>query len=358
MTRSELQRLLAELKFRTIVILGDFCLDRYLFVDPSISDNSVETGLPINQVVRTSSSPGGAGSVLMNVAALGVGTVLPVGVVGDDGEGFELTRLLAGAGIDLELLRRSPDRPTPTFIKPALPGGTGAPSEMSRFDIFPRNELSAEELARVTADMEEALERASGLIISDYGEAGKCGTVCTELRSRVLEMIAAKDNLPVVVDSRLNITGFPGCSLKPNLAELRGLLGGDDLSGDIPAISRAAVELSTRENRPMFVTIGAGGIIAAEGGKAWHVEGYALDGDIDPVGAGDAVIASVTAALSCGVRALEAALLGVLVSSITVQQIGTTGTASPEQIIARYDEYVARHGSAAAAITEISSRTA
>jgi bifunctional ADP-heptose synthase (sugar kinase/adenylyltransferase) len=337
MTRSELQRLLAELRFRTIVILGDVCLDRYLFVDPSISDNSVETGLPINQVVRTSSSPGGAGSVLMNVAALGVGTVLPVGFVGDDGEGFELTRLLAGAGIDLELLLRSPDRPTPTFIKPAL---------------------SAEELARVTAAMEEALERASGLIISDYGEAGKCGTVCTELRSRVLEMIAAKDNLPVVVDSRLNITGFPGCSLKPNLAELRGLLGGDDLSGDIPAISRAAVELSTRENRPMFVTIGEGGIIAAEGGKAWHVAGYALDGDIDPVGAGDSVIAAVTAALSCASRALEAALLGVLVSSITVQQIGMTGTASPEQITARYDEYVARHGSAAAAITEISSRTA
>jgi bifunctional ADP-heptose synthase (sugar kinase/adenylyltransferase) len=168
-------------------------------------------------------------------------------------------------------------------------------------------------------------------------------------------MIAARDNLPVVVDSRLNITGFPGCSLKPNLAELRGLLGGDDLSGDIPAISRAAVELSTRENRPMFVTIGEGGIIAAEGGKAWHVEGYALDGDIDPVGAGDSVIASVTAALSCGARALEAALLAVLVSSITVQQIGTTGTASPQQIIARYDEYVARHSSAEAAITEISS---
>ena len=85
MTRQELERLLDGLKSRTIAVLGDFCLDRYLYVDPGISDSSVESGLPINQVIETSASPGGGGSVLMNVAALGVGSVLPVGLVGDDG---------------------------------------------------------------------------------------------------------------------------------------------------------------------------------------------------------------------------------------------------------------------------------
>ena len=257
--------------------------------------------------------------------------------------------------MDLELLRRSARRPTPTYIKPVLPGGRGAPTEMSRFDIFAREELGAEDLERLTADVQAALERASALIVSDYGETGKCGILGPGMRRRLPEMLESRPELPVVVDSRLNIAGFPGCSLKPNLAELRGLLGGADLSGDIPAIARAAVELAGRQGRPMFVTIGERGIVAAESGRAWHVAGHALGGDVDTVGAGDSVLAAVTAALSCGAEAVEAALLGVLVSSITAEQVGTTGTADPGQVLARYDEYVSGHGSLAAAITETGS---
>ena len=39
-----------------------------------------------------------------------------------------------------------------------------------------------------------------------------------------------------------------------------------------------------------------------------------------------------------GTAAHQKAMFGNLVASITVQQIGTTGTATPEQIIARWRE--------------------
>ena len=80
----------------SMVVLGDFCLDRYLEIDPARAETSLETGLPVLNVVRTRAQPGAAGTVLNNLVALGVGRILPVGFAGDDGEGFELIRALQG----------------------------------------------------------------------------------------------------------------------------------------------------------------------------------------------------------------------------------------------------------------------
>ena len=74
--------------------LGDFCLDRYLEIDPAKSEISLETGLPVHNVVNVRAQPGGAGTIVNNLCALGVGTIFPVGFVGDDGEGYELSRAL------------------------------------------------------------------------------------------------------------------------------------------------------------------------------------------------------------------------------------------------------------------------
>src|SRR3954453_21930085 len=78
-----------------IAIVGDFCLDRYLEIDPARREVSIETGLPVYNVAGVRAQPGGAGTVLNNLAALGVGRIIPVGFCGDDGEGYELRRGLA-----------------------------------------------------------------------------------------------------------------------------------------------------------------------------------------------------------------------------------------------------------------------
>jgi len=57
-----------------------------------------------------------------------------------------------------------------------------------------------------------------------------------------------------------------------------------------------------------------------------------VSGEIDIVGAGDSVMAGVVSALCCGAAPREAAFFGNLVASITIQQIGTTGTATPAQV--------------------------
>jgi hypothetical protein len=47
-------------------------------------------------------------------------------------------------------------------------------------------------------------------------------------------------------------------------------------------------------------------------------------------------------ALAAGATLPEAALVGILVSSITVQQLATTGTASPDELVPRLEMWLAQ----------------
>jgi sugar/nucleoside kinase (ribokinase family) len=52
--------------------------------------------------------------------------------------------------------------------------------------------------------------------------------------------------------------------------------------------------------------------------------------------------AGLVSALCAGATFAEAAVVGNVVASITVQQIGVTGTATPEQVRERFDEFCER----------------
>ena len=76
MTSHSLDLLLSRFSDLSILVVGDFFLDRYLDIDPTLSETSLETGLEANQVVRVRNHPGAAGTVTNNLCALGIGKVL------------------------------------------------------------------------------------------------------------------------------------------------------------------------------------------------------------------------------------------------------------------------------------------
>jgi sugar/nucleoside kinase (ribokinase family) len=61
-----------------------------------------------------------------------------------------------------------------------------------------------------------------------------------------------------------------------------------------------------------------------------------VSGPIDVVGAGDSTSAGIACALAAGRTPEEAAAFGNLVASITIRQLGTTGTATPGQVRQRW----------------------
>src|SRR5438046_10042909 len=121
LSEARIEQILARIPRLTIGVLGDLFLDRYLDIDANLTEPSIETGLDAFQVVRVRSQPGAAGTVINNLVALGVGRVLPVAVVGDDGEGYELRQALRRLrGVAEDAVFSSPERRTPTSTKPML----------------------------------------------------------------------------------------------------------------------------------------------------------------------------------------------------------------------------------------------
>src|SRR6516165_5289329 len=119
LTSALIEKILASLPNRTIGVLGDLFLDRYLDLDAALTEPSIETSLDAYQVVRVRCYPGAAGTVINNLAALGVKRIHAVSVIGDDGEGYELRRALNGLGVvDSRQVFLDSTRRTPTYTKP------------------------------------------------------------------------------------------------------------------------------------------------------------------------------------------------------------------------------------------------
>ena len=91
--------------------------------------------------------------------------------------------------------------------------------------------------------------------------------------------------------------------------------------------------LEQTDARAVVVTMGAEGVLViAPEIEVVHVPGVRVEGPIDIVGAGDSFTAGMVATLAVrGTGWGEAAMVGNLVASITIQQLGTTGVATPEQ---------------------------
>src|SRR5205807_10246433 len=133
---ASLQQILVRLPALTIGVVGDLFLDRYLDIDADLTEPSIETGLDAYQVVRVRSYPGALGTVINNLAALGVGKILPVAFYGDDGEGYELQQALERMpAIEKGGLYVTPQRRTPTYTKPMLGRADEVPRELNRLDI-------------------------------------------------------------------------------------------------------------------------------------------------------------------------------------------------------------------------------
>ncbi|MBQ9801330.1 MAG: hypothetical protein IJO40_15525, partial [Thermoguttaceae bacterium] len=91
---------LAAAKTPKIAVIGDFCLDKYLFLSPELNEISVETGKTAFQIRARRVFAGAGGTVANNLRALGAATFC-FGIVGDDGDGFELLKALRGIGADV-----------------------------------------------------------------------------------------------------------------------------------------------------------------------------------------------------------------------------------------------------------------
>jgi rfaE bifunctional protein kinase chain/domain len=317
-----------------IAVIGDFCLDRYLDIDPRLAEVSIETGREVYNVIQVRAQPGGAGTVLNNLVALGVGTVTPIGVAGDDGEGYELARALGKMpGVRAESFLRCEQRRTFTYCKPMLRVEGGPAVELNRLDSKNWTPMPADLEVQLLGHVKTVAETADAVVLLDQVDRAETGTITPAVRDAAA-LAAGRRGIPVIADCRRGLAGYPPVIFKMNAAELsrfRGVSPNDDL-GHIGAL---AGQVAARNGRPVFVTLAERGILAAAAdGTVHHAPALPVRGPIDVVGAGDCVTANLIAALAAGASLPEALAIAVHAASLVIHQLGTTGVANLEQIAA------------------------
>jgi rfaE bifunctional protein kinase chain/domain len=316
-----------------IAIVGDFCLDRYLEIDPGLKEESLETGLPVRNVTAVRAQPGGAGTILNNLAALGVGDVYAVGFCGEDGEGFELRRALAAKpGVRLDWFLTTPQRRTFTYCKPLVLERGKPLVELNRLDSKNWTPTPAAVEDQLIVSLGNLTPSVDAVILLDQVDVANTGVVTQRVLAAVHAAAQARPSLLVIADSRRGLGGFPPLTFKMNARELAALTRSAP-TGNLDDIKRAALALARQQSHRVFVTVAEQGIVgAAPDGTVEHVPALPRRGEIDIVGAGDAVTANLACALAAGAGLREALELANAAASIVIHQLGTTGTASVRQM--------------------------
>jgi sugar/nucleoside kinase (ribokinase family) len=267
-----------------------------------------------------------------NLAALGVGLLVPVTAIGDDGHGYDLLREIRKLPVDPSHVLCLRDRLTPTYTKPMRQDDSGAWHELNRLDFRTRLPLSDAASDEACRRIEDVFRTSDGLIVLDQLVDENSGVVNAIVREKIEQLARQHPQKLIFIDSRRFLGRFAAGVLKGNRSEVQLAAGSDDST-------RGLQSLTEKTGRAAFCTMGDQGILVARPNHQPQLVAAApVAGPIDIVGAGDAATSGIVTALLSGANELEAAALGNLVASITIQQIGTTGAATPQQVHERLAE--------------------
>jgi D-beta-D-heptose 7-phosphate kinase/D-beta-D-heptose 1-phosphate adenosyltransferase len=301
-----------------VLVVGDVMIDRYIVGD--VERISPEAPVPVLRQGREYSSPGGAANVAMNLAGLGLKTAL-AGIVGSDGHGAELRKLLQNAGVDASFLVESQ---LPTIAKTRVVSRT---QQLMRIDVESREQYPSTDCETLQGSAVIAVADADAVILSDYAKGslseGLCQAVIRAARSK---------GIPVLADPKTrDLAKYSGATtICPNLHELSTATG-VDLHRVEDLLQAGRDLLVSLDIDFLTVTMSDKGIrvLQRNGAEEYHSPARARE-VFDVSGAGDTVIATLAAALAGGLKVESAVELANVAAGIVVAKVGTVPIAAHE----------------------------
>jgi rfaE bifunctional protein kinase chain/domain len=325
-TRTRFHELIDRLGSTSVLLLGDLVLDRFILGTPKRISREAPVIILRHEGQRD--VPGGAANALANLASLGV-RAIPVGVVGDDEPGESLLSELASRGIDVSSILVVPGYRTPTKVRILGGGSSSLKHQVARYDIEDRLPDGGSWEDDLLAVLDSRLPEADAVAISDYGYG-------TTAAAAVAQLLAEGRRASwTCADSRFRIAQLGGVDgVTPNLEELEQVAGATlGTDQDVAAASErlrrlvgARFVLTTRGNRGMTLVENAS--------PALHIPVFGTDEVADVTGAGDTVLAVLTAALAAGATPTEAACMANYGGGVVVMKLGTAAVTRDELLAA------------------------
>ena len=295
-----------------VLVLGDLMLDRY-WRGPA-GRISPEAPVPVVQVEDVSDSPGGAGNVAMNIAALGA-TVTVGGYTGDDEAADLLETSLSAAGVECRFSRLGGRR---TITKLRV---ISQHQQLLRLDFEDGEEIPGD--GTLCEVLTSKIDACNALVLSDYAKGSL---------SAAEELIAAARarEIPVLVDPKgTDFRRYRGATLlTPNIRELEAVVG-SGLSEE-QLVSAGEDLIRELDLEALLVTRGEAGMTLLRPGLGeLHLPARARE-VYDVTGAGDTVIGVLAAAVAGGAALEQAVGLANVAAGLVVGKLGTAVSSAPE----------------------------
>lgn len=295
-----------------VLVVGDVMLDRYW--RGSAARISPEAPVPIVKVTGSEDRPGGAANVALNIAALGAAASV-AGIAGRDEAGMELTGKLEAAGVLCQMVL-SENAPTITKLRII-----SQQQQLIRIDF--EDGFDAHDLTQLQQQILPKVSGSDALVLSDYAK----GTLAS---TQDLIQAARDAGIPVVVDPKgSDFSKYSGATvLTPNLAEFEAVVG---ICADEDELVIRAQQLRERLHLDaLLITRGEKGMTLLQGSRpAMHLPAQARE-VYDVTGAGDTVVAVLSAALAVGQSVEQAVVLANLAAGLAVARLGTAAISGPE----------------------------
>lgn len=294
-----------------VLVIGDVMLDRYWW--GSVSRISPEAPVPVINLERTTAKPGGAANVALNAASLGAKVRL-LSAIGDDAEGAELSTSLAERGISTDSLVRIPGRRT--SVKTRIIAHS---QQVTRVDSEQVDQLSAASMQELIRRVEDSLEAADCVIVSDYAK----GSLPDKVLRAVIDKASDLEKHVLVDPKGKYYQKYSRATvLTPNRREAAEAC---KLEESDPDVVRKAGESLLEECglKHVLITEGEHGMtLFGKSEKPYHLDA-SVHQVYDVTGAGDSVIACLGVAMAAGLSVRESCELANAAGGISVQHVGT-----------------------------------
>jgi rfaE bifunctional protein kinase chain/domain len=333
-----LNAILSSFSQSRILVIGDLMLDEFLW--GKVTRISPEAPVPVVDVQRSVTYPGGAANVARNLAGLGA-QVGVAGIVGEDHNGATLVESLQKSGMTTKAVLKSNDRPTTHKLRICAITrqvhdhlDIEDQQQIVRVDNERRSPLPADKREALLEMIAGEIPNHDAVIIEDYGK----GLIDQELVTHVISLARAAGKIIAIDPNPTNPIDWSGATvLKPNRREAF-LAAQMSYSQEDDDVRKAADVLQKKHAiKWLLITLGeAGMLLFEEGQKPYHTPTRAQE-VFDVSGAGDTAIAAFTLALTAGGSGIEAAEIANHAAGVVVAKLGTA-TLTVDELRTMFDK--------------------
>jgi bifunctional ADP-heptose synthase (sugar kinase/adenylyltransferase)/phosphoglycolate phosphatase-like HAD superfamily hydrolase len=307
-------------------VIGDFAVDVYYDFNKTTGEISIETGKPVHRGSGIRTSLGGAGNIVHNLKALGVATIYPFSLIGDDLFGLEMLHLLQQLDVHTNFVKQVPTLDTCAYVKPMM-----GKEEDYRIDFGTTNQIINESRRTLMESLAQVVKVLDVLIINRQLPVPLIGDDEIVWLNKL-----AKENphCQFFADMRSGGEKLQGITLKVNTDEAAHILNQPAIDKqDTQECIIQAKAVAAKTQSAVLMTRGENGMIYVKNGEVEKVDGVWVTGEVDTVGAGDTSVSTFATCMGAKTPSAISLEIANLAAAVTVKKLFQTGTANPKEIM-------------------------